>query len=135
MARNLPVPLGPIKEFVHRLFWAPDEVAGSTAARVKELKLVNPGMLDYLPDEFQTGVVIEARPEDEPAARASSFEAYDSGENRWHGGKGAAKTARAMILREARRELLCSVQGERVDGFSFEACSTLYLGYQDHGRA
>lgn len=45
VARNLPVPLMPIRNFIRRMFWAPDEVVGSTVMRVAELKINNPGIL------------------------------------------------------------------------------------------
>ena len=43
VARNLAIPLAPIKRTMHRMFWAPDELAGSTKTRMKELKIENPG--------------------------------------------------------------------------------------------
>ena len=33
VARNLPVPLGPIRRFVHRMFLAPEELAGRATLR------------------------------------------------------------------------------------------------------
>ena len=76
VARNLPVPLAPIKDTIHRLFWAPDELAGSTAERVKELGISNPGVLTYLPDTFppSTLAVNEALPGDEDIEPARAFE-------------------------------------------------------------
>ena len=67
VARNLPIPLQPIKETIHRLFWAPDELAGQTRDRLKQLKIENPGVLTYLPDKLlaEAELVNEARPEDE----------------------------------------------------------------------
>ena len=41
VARNLPVPLGHIREYIEQMFWAPDALAGSTAERVKQLSIDN----------------------------------------------------------------------------------------------
>ena len=49
VARNLAVPLAPIKEVIHRMFWAPDELAGDTKERLKQLHIDNPGVLSYVP--------------------------------------------------------------------------------------
>ena len=53
VARNLPVPLEPIKSVAHRMFWDPGAPGGSTRDRVQALKIENPGVLTYLPDEIQ----------------------------------------------------------------------------------
>ena len=75
VARNLPVPLAPIRETIHRLFWAPDELAGSTAERLKQLGVENPGVLTYLPQEFppSTLAVNEALPGDETIDPSHTF--------------------------------------------------------------
>ena len=52
VARNLPLPLWPVQQFIHKMFWASDELAGRTAERVAELKLLNLGVLTYLPEEI-----------------------------------------------------------------------------------
>ena len=52
VARNLAIPLEPIKRTMFRMFWAPDELAGSTKTRLEQLKVENPGMLMYMPDEL-----------------------------------------------------------------------------------
>ena len=76
VARNLAIPLAPIKRTMHRMFWAPDELAGSTATRLQQLKVENPGILTYLPDELLAthGIINEARPEDEVAEPPAAFE-------------------------------------------------------------
>ena len=77
VARNLAIPLQPIKKTMHRMFWAPDELAGSTATRLKQLKIESPGILTYLPDELLAahGIINEARPEDELEEPPPAFEA------------------------------------------------------------
>eukprot|EP00974_Lingulodinium_polyedra_P105208 10186500-Lingulodinium_polyedra.AAC.1 len=73
MARNLPVPLLPIKELVWKMFWAPDALAGDTKKRVQQLGIENLGVLAFLPDAITEGIAVnEALPEDElpEAARA-----------------------------------------------------------------
>ena len=47
VAKNLTIPLQPIRKTMHRMFWAPDELAGSTTTRLQQLKLENPGILTY----------------------------------------------------------------------------------------
>ena len=75
VARNLAIPLAPIKRTMHRMFWAPDELAGSTRTRLKQLKIENPGILTYMPDEMLAthGIINEARPEDELAEPPAAF--------------------------------------------------------------
>ena len=34
IARQLPTPLEPIRKFIQQMFWAPDEVAGSTLSLI-----------------------------------------------------------------------------------------------------
>ena len=64
VARNLAIPLAPIKRTMHRMFWAPDELAGSTKTRLQQLKIENHGILTYMPDELLAthGIINEARP-------------------------------------------------------------------------
>ena len=50
VARNLAVPLAPIKEMIHRMFWAPDEVAGDTRERLRQLHVENPGGYWLMPN-------------------------------------------------------------------------------------
>ena len=52
MARNLPIPLEPIRDLIKRMFWAPEELAGDVQARVHELQIANPGVLTYLLSDF-----------------------------------------------------------------------------------
>ena len=75
VARNLAVPLAPIKETIHRMFWAPDELAGDTRERLKQLHIENPGVLSYVPDQLlaDAELVNEARPEDELAEPERAF--------------------------------------------------------------
>ena len=75
VARNLAVPLAPIKEIIHRMFWAPDELAGDTRERLKQLHIDNPGVLSYVPDQLlaDADLVNEARPEDELAEPERAF--------------------------------------------------------------
>ena len=40
IARNLPVPLGPIRDFVRKMFWVPDEIEGDTKKRVEDLDVL-----------------------------------------------------------------------------------------------
>ena len=77
VARNLPVPLLPIKEFVRQMFWNPTANDAEVARRLKQLKINNPGVLTYLPDDilrkapFQMPEVLEVDedlPEDIPRA-------------------------------------------------------------------
>ena len=76
LARNLPVPLGAIRDTIHRMFWAPDEVAGDTKKRLQELGIENPGMLAYLPvDAESTAVAVnEALQEDEVSEPTRAFD-------------------------------------------------------------
>ena len=62
------------------MFWSPDELAGSTAARLKQLNIENPGVLTYLPDELLAAhhITNEARPEDEMAEPPAAFEPAES---------------------------------------------------------
>ena len=57
------------------MFWAPDEVAGATLARVEELRIENPGILTYLPEEIaglgEPVIGESAREEDEPLRTSS----------------------------------------------------------------
>ena len=80
VARNLPIPLQPIRDTIHRLFWAPDELAGQTADRLKKLKIQNPGVLSYLPEKLlaEADLVNEARVEDELSAVPHAFGATES---------------------------------------------------------
>ena len=48
-ARNLPIPLGPIRDLIKKMLWAPEELAGDVQARVPELQIATPGVLTYLP--------------------------------------------------------------------------------------
>ena len=75
MARNLAVPLAPIKETIHRMLWAPDELAGDTRERLKQLHIENLGVLSYIPDQLlaDAELVNEARPEDELAEPERAF--------------------------------------------------------------
>ena len=61
---------------MHRMFWAPDELAGSASTRLRQLQIESPGMLTYLPDELLAthGIINEARPEDELAEPPAAFE-------------------------------------------------------------
>eukprot|EP00969_Alexandrium_andersonii_P155247 6863331-Alexandrium_andersonii.AAC.1 len=43
VARNLPIPLAPIKDVIYRLFWAREQIAGDVATRIAELQIENPG--------------------------------------------------------------------------------------------
>ena len=52
MARNLPIPLGPIRDLIKKMSWAPEELAGDVQARVRELQVANPGVLTYLPSDL-----------------------------------------------------------------------------------
>ncbi len=67
----------PIKQIVYPMFWAPDEVAGTTEDRAKQ-GIENPGVLTFLPDEaagLAEHIVGEpARAEDEPIRPRHSFE-------------------------------------------------------------
>ena len=58
------------------MFWAPDELAGSTKTRLEQLKVENPGILTYMPDELLVThqIINEARPEDELPPPPAAFE-------------------------------------------------------------
>ena len=90
-------------------------MAGSTQARLAELKVTNPGVLDYLPDDLVSTLVLEQRPEDEPVEKGRSFEAFNPKE-------------RAAMLNEVRRERLCAVLGAEAQGTTFETCSSHDVG-------
>ena len=54
VARNLPIPLGPIRDLIKKMFWEPKELSGDIAGRIKDLRITNPGVLTYLPQEYVT---------------------------------------------------------------------------------
>lgn len=69
------MPLLPIRDFIRRMSWAPDEVGGSTRKRIEELRVGNPGVLVYLPEELQVSVGVVERLEDEPFPPSREVEA------------------------------------------------------------
>ena len=74
MARNLPIPLGQIRDLIKKMFWAPEELAGDVQARVRELQIANPGVLTYLPSDLMIPDVPQEEEELNEIPRAVEIE-------------------------------------------------------------